>query len=103
MRQKVAGSLNTNMPTITDPTAPMPVQTAYAVPMGNDRVALYNSDILINRHTTKPTPHKVAVEPVVSLILPRQEAKPVSNNPAMINSIQFMALLCSEVQLLRAY
>lgn len=27
-RQNVAGSLNKNIPTITEPTAPMPVQTA---------------------------------------------------------------------------
>jgi hypothetical protein len=30
--QKSAGSLKKRIPTITVPTAPMPVQTAYAVP-----------------------------------------------------------------------
>ena len=32
--QKVAGSWNMNIPTITAPTAPIPVQTGYAVPNG---------------------------------------------------------------------
>ena len=32
--QKVAGSRNMNIPTITAPTAPIPVQTGYAVPNG---------------------------------------------------------------------
>ncbi len=34
-RKKVAGSLNTKIPIRTVPTAPIPVQTAYAVPIGN--------------------------------------------------------------------
>ncbi len=38
--QKCAGSLKKKMPTSTVPTAPMPVQTAYAVPMGRVSVAL---------------------------------------------------------------
>jgi len=35
-RQKSAGSLKKIIPTITVPTAPMPVHTAYAVPIGKD-------------------------------------------------------------------
>lgn len=33
-RQNVAGSLKNRMPTMTVPTAPIPVHTGYAVPMG---------------------------------------------------------------------
>ncbi len=40
MRQKVAGSLNMKIPTSTVPTAPIPVHTAYAVPIGSVSVAL---------------------------------------------------------------
>jgi len=34
MRQKLTGSLNKKIPINTVPTAPMPVHTAYAVPIG---------------------------------------------------------------------
>jgi hypothetical protein len=34
IRQKETGSLNTKIPMITVPTAPIPVQTGYAVPSG---------------------------------------------------------------------
>ncbi len=42
------------------------------------------------RHTKKPAPHRVAVVPVVSFILPRHDANPVSNSPAMMSNIQFI-------------
>ena len=38
-RPAVTGSLNKMMPTITEPSAPMPVQTAYTVPSGSVFVA----------------------------------------------------------------
>ena len=38
----------------------------------------------------KPKYHKTDSLPVVSLALPRQNAKPVSNKPAITNIIQFM-------------
>ncbi len=38
-RVKVAGSLNHNIPTIAMPTAPIPVQTAYEVPIGSVFIA----------------------------------------------------------------
>ena len=88
--QKSAGSLKIMIPTNTVPTAPTPVQTAYAVPMGKVCVARYNRYMLIDRHTKKPTIHQEAVDPDVSFALPRHAAKPTSKNPAMINSIQFM-------------
>ena len=46
IRQKDAGSLNQIKPTITIPTAPIPVQTEYAVPIGNVKLARYSKNIL---------------------------------------------------------
>src|SRR5690242_21802408 len=40
IRQKSDGSLKRIMPTMTVPTAPIPVHTAYAVPIGMTCVAL---------------------------------------------------------------
>lgn len=88
--QKVAGSLKKKMPIKTVPTAPIPVQTAYAVPMGKVCVALYNSAILMERQTKKPTIHNVEIVPEVSLALPKHDAKPTSKNPAIISNIQFI-------------
>lgn len=61
--QNSAGSLKTTIPTNTVPTAPTPVQTAYAVPIGNVCVALYKRNMLIERLTAKPSHHKVEVIP----------------------------------------
>lgn len=88
--QNVAGSLKTKIPTKTVPTAPMPVQTAYAVPMGKTCVALYNKTILIERLTKNPSNHKFEMVPEVSLAFPRQVAKPTSNSPAIRSKIQFI-------------
>ena len=90
MRKKVAGSLNTNIPTNTVPTAPIPVHTAYAVPIGNVCVAFTNSIMLIPSATKKPTYHRYISLPVVSLALPKQKAKTTSKRPAIINSAQFI-------------
>ncbi len=46
MRQNVAGSRNTRMPISTLPTAPMPVHTGYAVPIGIASVAFASSTAL---------------------------------------------------------
>jgi hypothetical protein len=54
IRQNVAGSLNTKTPINTVPTAPIPVQTAYAVPIGSVCVALTSSTMLIINETIKP-------------------------------------------------
>lgn len=92
-RQKVAGSLNKIIPTKTLPTAPIPVQTAYAVPIGNSLVAFTNSIILIERHNKKPPYQNKEVFPVDSFAFPKQVAKPTSNKPAIISKIQFMCLM----------
>ena len=89
MRQKVAGSLNIKIPTKTLPTAPIPVHTAYAVPIGSSLVTFTNNTILIVRHTRNPIYHNHIVVPEVSLAFPKQLAKPTSNKPATINRIQF--------------
>lgn len=44
----------------------------------------------MERQTKKPVIHQADVVPVVSFAFPRQVAKPVSKNPAMINNIQFI-------------
>ena len=92
IRQKSAGSLKTKIPTSTVPTAPIPVQTAYAVPMGKVCVALYSKSILIVKQAKNPANQKVAVIPVLSLALPKQVAKPISKRPPIINKIQFILL-----------
>lgn len=88
--QKSVGSLNKIIPMITVPTAPIPVHTAYAVPIGNDNVARYNKNMLMERQTKKPVIHQADVDPVVSLAFPKQVAKPISKKPAMIKRIQFI-------------
>ena len=56
-RQKVAGSLKIKIPTSTPPTAPIPVQIAYAEPMGSAPIpetALNIRYIEIAKHARKP-------------------------------------------------
>lgn len=89
-RQNVVGSLKTNIPTNTVPTAPIPVQTAYAVPMGSDCVALNNSVMLMANATKNPAYQSHISFPVVFFALPRQKAKATSNSPAMMRIIQFI-------------
>jgi hypothetical protein len=60
------------------------------VPIGKVCVALYSRNILIERQTKKPSIHQIAVLPLLSLALARQDAKPTSNKPAMIKRNQFM-------------
>lgn len=69
----------------------MPVHTAYAVPIGNVKEALYKRNILILKQTKKPIIQKIEVFPEVSLALPKQDANPTSNNPAIIKRIQFIS------------
>lgn len=89
-RQKCTGSLNIQIPSNAVPTAPIPVHTAYAVPIGRVWVALYRRAILMAREARKPISHQVAVVPVENFALPRQNAKPTSNNPAIIRISQFI-------------
>ena len=90
--RKETGSLNRKIPVRTVPTAPIPVHTAYAVPMGSVCVAFTNKIILILSVTRNPAYHKYISIPALSLALPRQEANPTSNKPAIIKIIQFIFL-----------
>ena len=87
--QNVAGSLKKIIPTKTLPTAPIPVQTAYAVPIGNSFVTLTNNNILIAKQIKKPPYQSSETFPLVSFALPRQVANATSKSPAIINKIQF--------------
>jgi hypothetical protein len=55
-------------------------------------VALTSKYILTDRHAKKPAYHKLAVLPVDSFALPKHDAKPTSNKPAIINITQFIAV-----------
>lgn len=57
-RMGVVGSLKTNIPIKTVPTAPIPVQMAYAVPKGKVCTALASKAILNTVEAKKPLPHK---------------------------------------------
>lgn len=70
--KNVAGSLKTKIPTKTVPTAPMPVQTAYAVPIGKVCVALIKRLMLAVKAKRKPVYQRYISFPVVSFTLPKQ-------------------------------
>lgn len=91
-RQNDAGSLNTKMPTMTVPTAPIPVHTGYAVPKGMVLVAFVSSTILSRHSSAKATYHIAALFPVSTLPFPRQNANPVSHIPATINNSQSISI-----------
>lgn len=57
-RMGVVGSLKTNIPIKTVPTAPIPVQMAYAVPKGKVCTALASNTILNTVEAKKPLPHR---------------------------------------------
>lgn len=88
--QKLSGSLKNRIPTITVPTAPIPVHTAYAVPIGKVCVAFIKSNILMVKAIKNPAYHPYMVIPDVAFALPKQKANVTSNNPAIISIIQFI-------------
>ena len=90
MRQKSAGSLKNKIPIKAVPTAPIPVHTAYAVPIGSFCVAFTRRIILTARHSRNPAYHPMAVEPLLSLAFPKHAANATSNRPAIIKMIQFI-------------
>lgn len=75
---------------MTVPTAPMPVQTGYAVPMGSVCVALASRAMLSMLKHIKPPIHAHHSMPSVSLALPRQKVKATSQSPAVIRINQFI-------------
>ncbi len=87
--QKVAGSLNMNIPISTAPTAPIPVHTGYAVPKGIVCVAFARKTALNTYKTANATIHIHHSVPATPFARPRQYVKPTSQSPATIKIIQF--------------
>lgn len=83
-RTGVAGSPRTAIPQSTVPTAPIPVQTAYAVPMGSDLAAIPSSPTLMTNAIMVPTLGHKRVNPSVNF---RPMAHVISNKAAMIRII----------------
>lgn len=90
IRQKVAGSWKNTMPTMTVPTAPIPVHTGYTVPIGNRSAAFAIKNILNDSAVMNPFHHHTSSCPVAVLVFPRQNVKPTSMSPAKIRIIQFI-------------
>lgn len=82
--QKVVGSLKKNIPTNTAPTAPIPVQTGYTVPIGIVRDARAIRYILNVKAVKKPPHHQNRDAPTAVFVLPRQNVKPTSIRPAIM-------------------
>ena len=82
-RQKSVGSLKKIMPTITVPTLPIPVHTAYAVPTGMVSTALYISYKLTNKKKKNEAVQLQNSQPAVSFILANEILNPISRRPAM--------------------
>lgn len=71
-RQKVAGSWKNSMPINTVPTAPMPVHTAYAVPIGRLCEAFANNPILRIVNVRNPAIQPHHARPSTDFARPRQ-------------------------------
>lgn len=89
-RQNVAGSLKKNMPTMTAPTAPMPVHTGYTVPIGIVFAARAIRYILKAREARNPAHHQYCAAPNAVFVFPKQNVKATSIRPANIRIIQFI-------------
>ena len=85
MRARLDDSPSSRIPVMAAPTAPMPVQTAYAVPTGSDRIAQDNNTILTIIAVTVMTLGVRRVKPWVYL---RPIAHTTSSRPAMKRMIQ---------------
>ncbi len=81
------GSLKTIIPRIAVPAAPMPVHTAYAVPIGKTFKDQLNREKLPAAKTMKPRLGQILVKPLESLSI---VAKPTSSTPAVITAIHAM-------------
>src|SRR5690606_19008183 len=84
----VAGSPRATMPTMDAPAAPMPVQTAYAVPTGTVFMACAGSAKLAVSVTSVTTLGTTFVQPSVNL---RPTAQTISRTPAITSSVHAMA------------
>lgn len=82
----VAGSLNNSIPTINVPTAPIPVQTAYAVPIGIDFCASQRNRPLALIDITAKSIQAVLWVVFCENFSPK--GHPISHKPAIIKYIQ---------------
>lgn len=82
--QKSVGSLKKIIPATTDPTAPIPAQTAYEVPIGNVLLARNNMYILMETLNRNATIQSQNSEPVEPLAFARELVKPTSKSPPMM-------------------
>mgnify|MGYP007004945804 CR=1 FL=1 len=85
IRATDTGSLKKIIPTIAVPAAPIPVQTAYAVPTGRTLSDQLSSEKLPAANTKNPKLGQSLVNPLESLSI---VAKPTSRNPAVMTAIQ---------------
>lgn len=72
IRQNVTGSWKQNIPTSTVPTAPIPVHTGYATPIGKVCVALASNDILTSEKKINPPIQSHHSSPSTDFARPRQ-------------------------------
>jgi len=77
------GSLKTIIPKIAVPAAPIPVQTAYAVPIGRTLSDQASREKLPDAKTKNPILGQIFVKLFESLSI---VAKPTSSNPAVITA-----------------
>ena len=84
MRAIDTGSLKITIPRIAVPAAPIPVQTAYAVPMGRVLRDQASNEKLPEANTRNPMLGHILVKLFESLSI---VAKPTSNSPAVMTAI----------------
>jgi len=85
IRATETGSLKIIIPKIAVPAAPIPVQTAYAVPIGRTFSDQASREKLPDANTKNPMLGQILVKLFESLSI---DAKPTSSNPAVITAIQ---------------
>ncbi len=88
-RAKDTGSLKMTIPKIAVPAAPIPVQTAYAVPIGRTFKDHASKEKLPEAKTKNPILGHTFVKLFESLSI---VAKPTSSNPAVITAIHAIDL-----------
>jgi len=84
MRAIDTGSLNKTIPKIAVPAAPIPVQTAYAVPIGRTFSDQASNEKLPEANTRNPMLGQILVKLFESLSI---VAKPTSRSPAVMTAI----------------
>ena len=87
-RQNSDGSLKNRIPMMAVPTAPIPVHTAYAVPIGIVCMALFRRKKLKEIQIKKPILQPMCLKLLENL---RQVVNPTSKMPARISISQFMS------------